>query len=198
MDIAVPRAEMEPRRRDALVRAAIGEIAAEGAGAVTVAGIARRAGMSPALAHHYFGSKDRMLAAAMRHVLREFAAEVRHGLAGADTPRARVQAIVGACFAPSNFRPDTVAAWLAFYDRARHDPGTRRLLHVYHARMRSNLTHALRPLTPAPVALAEGIGAMIDGLYLRQALRRERPDAAGSVRLVTDYVDRALAAEAGR
>ena len=55
---------MEPLRRHALVRATVAEIASAGMRDVTVAGIARRAGMSPALAHHYFGSKDRMLDAA--------------------------------------------------------------------------------------------------------------------------------------
>ena len=183
---------MEPRRRDALVRAAVAEIAATGTGDVTVAGIARRAGMSPALAHHYFGSKDRMLLAAIRHVLAGFGAEARRALGRAETPRERVQAVVEACFAPSNFEAETVAAWLAFYVRAQHDDATRRLLRIYHARLRSTLVHALRPLTDRPEALAEGIGALIDGLYVRQALRRDDLAVAASMALVADYVDRGV------
>ncbi|WGH77325.1 choline-binding transcriptional repressor BetI [Jannaschia ovalis] len=183
---------MEPLRRDALIRAAIDEIA-EGAGRdVTVARIAKRAGMSPALAHHYFGSKDRMLLAAMRRVLSDFGAEVRAGLARADTPLERLEAIIRASFGPTNFRPEVVAAWLAFYVEAFAGPEARRLLHVYQGRLRSNLLHALRPLTAEPEPLAEGIAALIDGLYVRQALRRDRMTPEASAELVMDHARAAI------
>ena len=184
----MPRIGMEAQRRASLVRAAVEEIAATGTPDVTVAKIAKRAGMSPALAHHYFGSKTGMLVAAMRHVLRVYGAEARERLAKARTPRARLDAIVTASFAPSNFDEATVAAWLNFYVQARSEPGTRRLLHVYQARLRSNLRHALRPLTDRPETMAEAIGALIDGLYVRQALGA-RVDAAA---IVTDHIDRGL------
>ncbi len=183
---------MEPLRRDALVRATITEIAESGALDITVARIAKRAGMSPALAHHYFGSKDRMLLAAMRHVLFVFGAEVRGALVMADTPRDRLTAIVRACFGPSNFRGEVVAAWLNFYVQAQREGETQRLLHVYHARLRSNLLHALRPLTDDAETLAEGIGALIDGLYVRQALRRDAIAPEASVALVLEYIETGL------
>lgn len=183
---------MEPLRRDALVQATISEIAATGAIDITVARIAKRAGMSSALAHHYFGSKDQMLLAAMRHVLSAFGQEARKALAVADTPVTRLEAIVGACFAPLNFQSDVVAAWLNFYVQAQRDDETRRLLHIYHARLRSNLIHALRPLTNRPESLAEGIGALIDGLYVRQALRKEGLTSAASTRIVLDHIEQGL------
>jgi TetR/AcrR family transcriptional repressor of bet genes len=109
---------MEPIRRGALVEAAIHEIGAHGALDVTVAQIARRAGMSTALAHHYFGSKEAMFAAAMRHVLTLYGAEVRGALSMARGPRQRVEAIIRASFTPAQFRPEMVAAWLNFYVQA--------------------------------------------------------------------------------
>ena len=84
----MPKLGMEPIRREALVRATIAEIGRAGSLDVTVAQIARRAGMSSALAHHYFGSKEQMFLAAMRHVLTLDGAEVRGALAAADGPRA--------------------------------------------------------------------------------------------------------------
>ena len=51
----MPKLGMEPIRRDALVKATIAEIGAAQSLDVTVGQIARRAGMSSALAHHYFG-----------------------------------------------------------------------------------------------------------------------------------------------
>lgn len=190
----MPRIGMEPQRRDALVRAAIAELAVSGTRDVTVARIAKRAGMSPALAHHYFGSKEQMLLAAMRRILSDFGAEACRAVSETETPRARLDAIVRSSFSPANFAPDVVAAWLNFYVQAHRDPEARRLLHVYHGRLRSNLVHALRPLTQDAETLAEGIGALIDGLYMRQALRRTELATDKSVALVTDYIERGLSA----
>ncbi|MBT3465617.1 MAG: TetR family transcriptional regulator, partial [Rhodobacteraceae bacterium] len=72
----MPKVGMEPIRRSALVQATIAEIGAAGNLEVTVGQIAKRAGMSTALAHHYFGGKDQIFLAAMRHILREFGTEV--------------------------------------------------------------------------------------------------------------------------
>ena len=60
---------MEPIRRSALVEATIHEVGARGTLDVTVSQIAKRAGMSSALAHHYFGGKDDIFLAAMRRIL---------------------------------------------------------------------------------------------------------------------------------
>jgi TetR/AcrR family transcriptional repressor of bet genes len=163
---------MEPIRRLALVRATIDEIGAQGSLDVTVAQIARRAGMSSALAHHYFGGKEDIFLAAMRHVLTLYGAEVRGALAMADGPQARAEAVVRANFSPANFRSEVVAAWLNFWVLALTNPQAARLVGIYHARLRSNLVHALRPLLGARAGVvAERIGGLIDGLYLRQALR---------------------------
>ena len=55
----MPKVGMEPIRRGALVQATIHEIGRAGSLDVTVTQIAKRAGMSSALAHHYFGAKSR-------------------------------------------------------------------------------------------------------------------------------------------
>ena len=45
--------------------------------------------MSSALAHHYFGSKERIFLAAMRHILAQYGTAAREALYGVTTPRAR-------------------------------------------------------------------------------------------------------------
>ena len=97
----MPKLGMEPIRKEALVRATIHEIGRTGSLDVTVSQIAKRAGMSSALAHHYFGSKEQMFLAAMRHILTLYGAEVRGALAAAEGPQGRLQAIVRASFATS-------------------------------------------------------------------------------------------------
>lgn len=184
------RIGVEPIRRSALVEATIHEIGSHGTLDVTVSQIARRAGMSPALAHHYFGSKEAIFAAAMRHILTLYGAEVRGALIMARTPRGRIEAIIRASFAPGQFRPEMVSAWLNFYVQARTSAEARRLLNVYQRRLRSNLLHALRQAGQAEArTLARGLAAMIDGLYIRQALRNDPLSAEAAIGVMMHYLD---------
>lgn len=193
MSPAVPKLGMEPIRKEALVKAAIVEIGRTGSLDVTVSQIARRAGMSSALAHHYFGSKEEMFLAAMRHVLTIYGAEVRGALAAADGPEARVRAVLRASFSPGNFRREVVAAWLNFWVLAQSAPAARRLLAIYQRRLHSNLVSGLRPIAGADAeCIAEGLGALIDGLYLREVLKSGLPDGRAAVTMALDYLDAEL------
>jgi TetR/AcrR family transcriptional repressor of bet genes len=186
---AMPKLGMEPIRKTALVKATIMEIGRVGSLDVTVGQIARRAGMSTALAHHYFGGKEQIFLAAMRHILSLYGAEVRGALLVAKTPEARLEAILLASFSATNFRREVISAWLNFYVLAQTVPGARRLLSIYQRRLRSNLTHALRPMLGARATpLAEALGALIDGVYLREALSEHPSDGQESVRLVQAYM----------
>ncbi len=183
----MPKLGMEPIRRAALVKATIGEVGRAGSLDVTVGQIAKRAGMSTALAHHYFGAKDQIFLAAMRHILTEYAAAVRAALARSRGPRARLEAIVRAGFAPDQFQGEVVSAWLTFYVQAQTTAEARRLLTVYQRRLRSNLLFDLRKLTGAADAAAETLAALIDGFYIRAALGQGGPegDAAAARVLAT-------------
>lgn len=162
----MPKLGMEPLRRASLVRATIHEIGRAQTLDVTVGQIAKTAGMSTALAHHYFGGKTQILLAAMRHILRDYGAQVRSRLRHAATPLARAEAIICASFDQTCFAPETVNAWMTLYAAAPSQPQMKRLLLLYQARLRANLTHALRPLSAAPKADADMLAALIDGLYL--------------------------------
>ncbi|MFZ5750136.1 MAG: choline-responsive transcriptional repressor BetI [Pseudomonadota bacterium] len=193
----MPKVGMEPIRREALVKATIAEIGRAGSLDVTVAQIARRAGMSSALAHHYFGSKEQIFLAAMRHILTLYGAEVRGALAAAEGPRGRLVAIIRASFASGSFRREVVGAWLNFYVLAQTLPEAKRLLGVYQARLRSNLVHDLRPLVGARAdGIARGLGALIDGVYIREALTRGTPDGAAAAALVLDHLSLELETKA--
>ena len=187
----MPKTGMEPIRREALVMATIAEIGAAGSLDVTVSQIARRAGMSSALAHHYFGGKEQIFLAAMRYTLTVYGAEVRAALHQATTSQGRVEAIVRASFSQMNFRREVVAAWLNFYVLAQKSEEARRLLVVYQLRLRSNLRHALRPICgDQSDVLAERIAALIDGAYLRQSLGMDQEDAESVVRLIMGCLPR--------
>ncbi len=169
MGASMPKLGMEPIRRDAIVKATIAELGIQKSLDVTVSQIAKRAGMSSALAHHYFGGKDQIFLAAMRQILTDFGQEAREQLKDAPVQE-RPQAVIRACFAPSCFSPDVIAAWMTFYVMAQTNADALRLWQIYQARMRSNLIDGLRPLISDPAETAEDLIALIDGLYIRAAL----------------------------
>jgi TetR/AcrR family transcriptional repressor of bet genes len=190
----MPKIGMEPLRRKALIDATISAIGERGSLDVTMSDIAGRAGVSSALAHHYFGAKDELLLATMRHLLAELGADARRALHAAPTARARVSAVVAVNFSSVQFRPQTIAAWLAFYVEAQRSPALRRLLKVYARRQHSNLMSGLTGILPRADAdqIAETTAALIDGLYIRRALMDGVPDAATAIALIEDYLNTKL------
>lgn len=193
----MPKLGMEPIRRAALIDATIAEIGAAGSLDVTVSQIAKRAGMSSGLAHHYFGGKEDIMLAAMRRIMADYAREVLCGLAEARTPEDRLAAIVKGSFAPSNFRTDTVSAWLNFYVLALSSNEARRLHRVYASRLRSNLRHALRPLVGDYARdLADRTAELIDGVYLNQGLGTAEPNGTAAAAAVMTSLTDAMEARA--
>jgi len=190
----MPKIGAEPMRRQSLIDAAIATIGEHGSLDVSVRQIAVRAGMSPALAFHYFGDKDGIVLQTMRHLLREFSRSVTAGMKRADTPRARVEAVIESSFAADQFERTTIAAWLVFYLHACSSPPAARLLQIYARRLHSNLVHALGAMLARDEAqaAAQTLAALIDGLYVRHALRPQGPDAAEAKRLCRICLDRHL------
>jgi TetR/AcrR family transcriptional repressor of bet genes len=191
----MPKVGMEPIRRKALIDATIAEIGQAGSLDVTVGQIAKRAGMSSGLAHHYFGGKEQILLAAMRQILTNLQLRVRNSLKHAETPIQRIEAIIEANLDAGNFEPDVVASWLTFYVQAQNSPDAQRLLQAYARRLHSNLVVNLSHMMEKPHAehTARGLGAMIDGIYIRHALEHSAPNRDQAVAMVRDYLELQLA-----
>ncbi|MEM7303649.1 MAG: transcriptional regulator BetI [Pseudomonadota bacterium] len=195
----MPKVGMEPIRRKALVDAAITAIGESGSLDVRVSDIAGIAGVSPALAHHYFGGKEQLLEAALRHILVLLKAELLPRLAKSETPRERLSAIVAASFSPSQFEPATISAWLNFYIQAMSNDKAARLLNIYARRLHDNLVHEFVRLMPRAKAeqLADSVAALIDGYWLRSALGTR---AGGEERVrdvIETYIDLSISHENG-
>lgn len=187
----MPKIGQEPARRAALVNATISEIGLACSLDVTVGQIARRAGMSTALAHYYFESKDAIFLAAMRHIISEYGRAVRALLHPDQSPRERLSAIVEASLGRDQFADEIVSAWLVFYVEAQRSPEAGRLLKIYARRLHSNLVYGLRFLVDPPAAhgIAQGAASMIDGIYIRHALQSDAPSRPQARALVNNYID---------
>lgn len=192
----MPKVGMETVRRKALVDAALRVIGDHGSLSVTMSEIAREAGVSPALAHHYFGSKEHLLLETIRSLLRQLRNDTVTALRLGGSPRERLSGVIRVSFQADQFASETIAAWLAFYAEAQRSEETRRFLVIYARRLRSNLLANLRPLCPDDDAerIAEGAAAMIDGLYIRQSLRSAPIGIEASIALTEDYLTMQLAA----
>jgi len=190
----MPKLGMQDIRRRQLIEATIGTIERYGFAETTIARISRAAGLSSGIISHYFGGKNALLEATMRSLLRELQTATTARLRRCATPRQRIEAIVAANFAPEQFTPRVCAAWLAFYAQVPWSSDLARLHRVYVRRLRSNLLHAYRQClaaTPAEHA-AEGMSALIDGIYVRAALLGEPVQMARAHALAHEYLTMTL------
>ena len=89
-----PRAD-ETNQRERLLDAAVACFAADGVAATSLRGIALKAGVTPALVHYYFGSKEQLLDAFVAERVALAVQVLRDGLLEAgDNPRAVLAAFV--------------------------------------------------------------------------------------------------------
>jgi len=177
-------------RRRQLIDATIAAIADVGFNATTIAEIARRADVSTGLVSFYFGDKDGLLEATLRHLARELSRAAAARMRDTTSPRARVQAVIDSNLGVSQFERRIGTVWLAFWSLVPHSPRFARVQRAYQRRIAANLSYALRPiLMPGPArALAETIAAMIDGLWLRATLASD-PDGHQARAVASAFVD---------
>jgi transcriptional repressor BetI len=190
----VRRVDAEDLRRRQLIAATIEAIADLGFNATTIAEIARRANVSTGLVAFYFGDKNGLLEATLRHLARELSRNAAQRLRAARSPRERIDAVLDANLGSSQFDRRIATVWLAFWGQVPHSPKFARVQRAYQRRIAGNLTHALRPLVgrTKAVALGESIAAFVDGLWLRATLADNRPDSEAARRAAAAYVDSQL------
>src|ERR671924_401824 len=99
-----PERDIRARRREELRRAAYETAGKHGFQALTIAGIARRAGISKGIVHHYFHDKQDLIEQTVRFAHAEYRKEVVDRLRKASTPSERLWSIVAGTFAPAIFQ----------------------------------------------------------------------------------------------
>jgi len=192
----MPKVGLQPIRKRELIEATFEVIERGGLEGVTVAAVAKAAGLSAGIVAHYFGNKDGLLEAAMRYLLRELSkaiADQRCQLAE-DTPRSHLQAIISGTFDPSQTSPAAMRTWLSFWTASLNKPQLRRLQRMYEKRLHSKLTAQFARVLPSGQArsAATGLAALIDGLCLRGTLADGPFDVAQARALTRAYVDEQL------
>ncbi|WP_062112410.1 betaine-aldehyde dehydrogenase [Aureimonas sp. AU40] len=192
----VTRFAGEDQRRRQLVEATIDALADVGFAASSLSEIAGRAGVAPSLVAHYFGDKEGLLEATLRHLASRVSDSARLRLARAEGPRERIQAVIDANLAPEEFDARTCSVWLAFWGQVLHSPRLKRVQRVYQRRMLSNLRYDLKALCTDADAqrIAVSIAAVIDGLWLRSTLSDVgETDSLAARAIATSFADSQIA-----
>ncbi|HFF9860037.1 MULTISPECIES: transcriptional regulator BetI [Serratia] len=188
----MPKVGMQPIRRQQLIDATLAAVNEVGMHDATIAQIARRAGVSNGIISHYFKDKNGLLEATMRYLISHLGEAVKLRLQALtdNSPAARLQAIVAGNFDDSQINSAAMKTWLAFWASSLHQPQLNRLQQVNGRRLYSNLCAEFRRVMPQPQArlAAKGLAALIDGLWLRSALRGSAFNQSQALALTTEYI----------
>jgi AcrR family transcriptional regulator len=164
--------------RARILEAAVRRIAREGVDDVRIARIAMDAGVSSALVHYHFASRDALLAEAIEHSY-ERAGAVRIGdEPGPDAPIAdRLRAMIDQCLPGTGELRDDWLLWIELWLRASRDEALRPIGARLYERMHDWFAEALagaveRGELPQLDAgrIADRILALVDGYGIRTML----------------------------
>ncbi len=187
----MPKVGMQPIRRVQLIEATLQSVHRYGLSDTTVARIGDIAGVSTGIIAHYFGGKNELIEATMREILKTLGRDVREQLRVATTPRQRIEAIINGDFAFEQVDKRSVTTWPAFWSQAMHVPELARLQAINMRRLQSNLVFYLRGQIPSERVhlVANGLAALIDGLWLRGAFEPSGVDVIKAKRVCMDYLE---------
>jgi AcrR family transcriptional regulator len=189
----------QPDARQRILDAAVRRIAQEGLDDARIARIAMDAGVSAALVHYHFASRDALLAEALEHSY-EMVGELRMDPPDATGGAAEtLGAMIEQCLPLPGAQRDDWLLWIELWLRAARDAELRPTAAQLYGRLQKWFTAAIAAgvesgefATADPAAAADLLIALIDGYGVR-ALASGAPDA----RPVRDAVWRAAAAELG-
>lgn len=163
----MPKVGMEPVRRRQLINATIQVVAEVGLHATTISLISKCAGLSSGIISHYFGNKQGLIEASVRHLLSELRVDCLQA-----SPKSRLHHIVSVNFSTGLRAQNTSKTWLSFWAQSLHDPALARLQEVNRRRLLSNLRYSFKQVLPRDEAVdaSELLAALIDGFWLRCTL----------------------------
>lgn len=182
----MPKVGMEPVRKKQLIEATLSVMAEVGYHGTTISLIAKRAGLSSGIISHYFGDKQGLIEATMRHLLD--ALKITKVI---EDPLERIDFIIENNFSQTQGASSATNTWFNFWALSLHDKTLHRLQCVNHKRLESNLASSFRLLLRKEHVknAASSTAALIDGYWLRYAMGSVgNGDFSGAKVMVKQYV----------
>lgn len=168
--------DTEENRRESLITATQDLVAEGGKQAATVRAIAARAGVTPGLIRHYFGSKDELLRTAYVALMDGMTEKGEDALSGVGAdPGAQLASFVAASLRPPVLDPKAVGLWAGYLHQVQSDAGLLAQHERSYLRYRDRLQRLIADLgrpVPAGQLRREAIAcnAVIDGLWLEGSI----------------------------
>jgi AcrR family transcriptional regulator len=164
-----------PGARERILAAAVGQIVREGIDGVRIARIAMAAGVSTALVHYHFDSREALLAEALEYSYAH-AGDVRiDGGVPAEASRAkRLQAMIDQCLPTTPELEEDWVLWVELWLRAIRHPELRPVAEELYARLRAWFAEEIEAgvrdgefARCDPLEVADRTLALLDGFGVR-------------------------------
>lgn len=185
------RLAIKSTRRKELITATMAMIHESGLADPTLAAICERAGLSSSsIVSHYFKNKQELLKETMLDLVGALLGEIAMRTTAAATPLDKIYAVIDANFAPSQCTPEAISVWMFFWGRVPVDEDFAEIERTLEKYIIHALKDGLTEIVPADQVdeCAEGIMAIIYGLWLRYALDPKRITLETAYKITRDLV----------
>jgi AcrR family transcriptional regulator len=182
-------------RRLQIIEATRRVILRKGYHRVTTQDIAREAGVSVGIPHHYFASLDAILSATLEHVAEEMRQFVVDEIARAPTPRAKLEAYV--LGESPRHRPirEGWLVWLEYWADAIRDPRLadfhRRRYDWWRERLAAIIAEGIADGSFRAIDVDDAVGhliGLVDGLSIQASVHDARVGPADFERIVLEHI----------
>jgi TetR/AcrR family transcriptional repressor of bet genes len=200
------RDALKEARKVQLMEATIDCIAARGFAELTLADVAKTAGLSVGIVNFYFRSKDVLLIETLRHLVADYIQQTNENIRHAGTSAAaQIEAMIDSDFHRTIANRKRVTVWYAFWGETRWRPEflkiCQQLSDSFHEETREAFTRLIAEGGYANIdadLVARGFDAMIDGLWLDMLINPKAVERDGAKQVVRTYLAGIFPNEFGR
>jgi TetR/AcrR family transcriptional regulator, transcriptional repressor of bet genes len=200
------RDALKEARRVQLMEATIDCIAARGFADLTLADVAKTAGLSVGIVNFYFKSKDVLLIETLRHLVADYIQQTTENIRTAGTSAAaQVEAMIDSDFHRTVANRKRVTVWYAFWGETRWRPEflkiCQQLSDSFHEETREIFAKLVTDGAYTDIdadLVARGFDAMIDGLWLDMLINPKAVDRDAAKQVVRTYLRGLFPREFGR
>jgi TetR/AcrR family transcriptional repressor of bet genes len=200
------RDALKEARRIQLMEATIDCIAARGFAELTLADVAKAAGLSVGIVNFYFRSKDVLLIETLRHLVADYIQQTNENIRSAGpSAAAQVEAMIESDFHRAVANRKKVTVWYAFWGETRWRPEflkiCQQLSDSFHDETREVFARLIAEGGYAAVdadLVARGFDAMIDGLWLDMLINPKAVDREAAKQVVRTFLAGIFPNEFGR
>ncbi len=184
------------RKRKQLIKATINCVAKRGIAGTTMADVTQDAGLSLGIVNLHFKSKDKLFEETLSYLSDEYEAAWTNALGKAgDSPAEKLTAMVKSDFSAKVCERKKLAVWFAFWGEAKSRPtylqtcaqSDKKNINVV-TRLCKELAKETNNTNIRPKALAIGLAALTNGLWLDLLMTPKEINRKEACRICFDYL----------